>query len=180
MNIESIEHLYFNWLCAKVTTYNRYSTPSLTHWNLLRALHQTEFVWLLSGDDNRAEDGLELRRDFIFEAEAPDHPEWRRNPGCSVLEMLIAFSKRAEFQTGDKAKDWFWEFIDNLGLKEVNDGHEATLEDIEEVLDMFVWRTYDYDGDGGLFPLDYPTRDQQTLEIWYQFCDYLVDKGRLL
>lgn len=180
MNIESIEHLYFNWLCAKVNVYVRPTTPSLTHWNLLRTLHHTEFVWLLWGDENRAEDGLELRRDFIFEAEAPDYPDWRRNPGCSVLEMLIAFSRRAEFQTGDKARDWFWEMLDNLGLKEVDDGHEATPEDIEEILEMFVWRTYDYDGDGGLFPLTSPTRDQASLEIWYQFCDYLVDKGRLL
>jgi hypothetical protein len=179
MITEPFENAYFNWLCAKVN-YVMNPTPSLTYWNLLRALHNTEYVWILAGDDNRAEDGLELRREFIMEVETPDHPEWRRAPGCSVLEMLIAFSRRAEHMTGQKAKDWFWEMIDNLGLKEVNDGHEATEEDIGEILYDFVWRQYEYNGHGGLFPLDDPTRDQQEVEIWYQFCDYLADKDRLL
>jgi hypothetical protein len=179
MVTEPFEHMYFKWLCAKVV-YNMNPTPSLTYWNLLKTMQNTEFVWLLSGDDNRAEDGLELRREFILEAESPDDPSWRRDPGCSVLEMLIAFSRRTEYMTAQKAKDWFWEFIDNLGLKEVNDGHEATPEDIGEILDEFVWRTYEPSGHGGLFPLNDPQRDQTEVEIWYQFCDYLVDQGRLL
>jgi hypothetical protein len=178
MITEPFENLYFNWLCAKVI-YNMNPTPSLTYWNLLRTLHNTEFVWLLSGDDNRAADGLELRRDFIFEAEAPDHPDWRKHPGCSMLEMLIAFSRRAEHMTGEKAQEWFWEMIDNLGLKEVNDGHEATPEDIGEILDEFIWRTYEPNGQGGLFPLINPKRDQTEVEIWYQFAEYLVDQCRL-
>ena len=179
MITEPFENLYFNWLCAKVTFVMR-PTPSLTYDNLLRTLHNTEFVWLIAGDDNRAEDGLELRRDFILEAETPDDPEWRRFPGCSVLEMLIAFSRRAEHMTGQKAQDWFWEFMTNLGLSEVNDGHTASHEDIGDILYDFVWRTYEYNGYGGLFPLDEPLRDQTNVEIWYQFCDYLADKGRLL
>jgi hypothetical protein len=179
MTTEPLENMYFNWLCAKVI-YNMSPTPSLTYWNLLRTLHNTEFVWIMAGDDNRAADGLELRREFIFEAETPDDPDWRRYPGCSVLEMLIAFSRRTQHMTAQSARDWFWEFIANLGLQEVNDGHEATPEDIAEILDEFVWRTYDADGHGGLFPLNDPQRDQTELEIWYQFCDYLFDQGRLL
>lgn len=179
MITEPFEHMYFNWLCAKVTTFNRQRTPSLTYWDLLRTLQNTEFIWLLSGDDNRAEDGLELRRDFILEADAPDDPEWRRHPPCSVLEMLIAFAKRAEFQTGDKASQWFWEFIDNLGLKEFNDGYGVTQEEIWEILDPFLWRTYDARGRGGMFPIDHTNGDQREVEIWYQFCHYLSDNDRM-
>jgi hypothetical protein len=175
---EPFENLYFNWLCAKVV-FNMNPTPSLTYWTLLRTLHSTEFVWLLSGDDNRAEDGLELRVEFIFEAEAPDDPNWRRFPPCSVLEMLIAFSRRAAFATDEKAKDWFWEFIDNLGLKECNDGSNVTPEEIGEILDNFIWRTYDSRGRGGLFPIDNRNGDEREVEIWYQFCHYLDDKGRM-
>jgi hypothetical protein len=172
-----LENLYFQWLCAKVT-YVRNPTPSLTCWNLLKILHSTEFVWLLSGDDNRAKDGLELRIEFLFEGDIPDNQEWR-SLGCSVLEMLIAFSRRAEFMTDIPSSDWFWEFLDNLGLKQLNDGADIDLEEVEGILDRFIWRTYNSKGDGGLFPLNETDRDQRTVEIWYQFCEYLVDQDRM-
>lgn len=175
---EPLENLYFNWLCGKVM-YLENPTPSLTYWNLLRTLHNTEFVWLLSGDDNRAEDGLELRRYFLIAADIPDNLEWRALP-CSLLEMLIAFAQRAEFQSDVDASIWFWEFIANLGLTECNDAANFTEEEIGEVLYQLVWRTYDPAGNGGLFPLHHPKHDQTKTEIWYQFCEYLVDQNRSL
>jgi hypothetical protein len=175
---EPLENLYFNWLCAKVMHVEN-STPSLTYWNLLRTLHNTEFVWLIVGDDNRAEDGLELRGQFLIAADIPDHPEWRHEP-CGLLEMLIAFSRRAEFQTDRPASEWFWEFIENLGLLDCNDAANCNQDDIGEVLYQLVWRTYDMYGQGGLFPIEHPKHDQTKTEIWYQFCEYLVDQHRLL
>ena len=172
-----LEDLYFRWLCAKVT-YVRTPTPSLTYWKLLKILHNTEFVWLLSGDDNRSEDGKELRIEFLFEGDIPDNVEWRALP-CSILEMFIAFSRRAEFNTDIPARDWFWEFVDNLGLKELNDGAEIDLEEVERILDQFIWRTYNRKGEGGLFPISNINGDQREIEIWYQFCDYLVDQHRM-
>lgn len=174
---EPLENLYFNWLCAKVMRVKN-STPSLTYWNLLKALHKTEFVWLLSGDDNRAEDGVELRRRFLIAGDIPDDLDWRGQP-CSLLEMLIAFSSRAEFQSDEPAIQWFWEFIENLGLSECNDASGFHPDDVNEVLDRLIWRTYDYSGRGGLFPMHHPKHDQTKVEIWYQFCEYLVDQDRL-
>ena len=50
---EPLENLYFNWLSAKVI--NPLDTDrEATYWDLLRKLHNTEFVWVISGDDNRA------------------------------------------------------------------------------------------------------------------------------
>ena len=104
-------------------------------------------MWILVGDDNRAEDGIELRAEFIIQADIPDQEEWRRNPGCSMLEMFIAFSKRAEYMTiGITAKEWFWEFMDNLRLKHFNDAvftveHEQR---VDEILHDFTWRTYNF------------------------------------
>ena len=171
-----LENLYFKWLCAKVM-YVRTPTPSLTYWKLLKILHTTEFVWLLSGDDNRAADGIELRSDFLIEAQISDNQEWRAL-GCSLLEMFIAFSRRAQFQTAIPAHEWFWEFMDNLGLKEFNDGAD-NFEKVEEILDQFIWRTYNRNGEGGMFPLNSPNGDQRETEIWYQFCGYLVDQDRM-
>jgi hypothetical protein len=178
MTLEPLENLYFNWLCSKVVDV-RAPTPTLSYWTLLRTLQNTEFVWILSGDDNRAEDGKDLRREFLLMADIPDHPEWRHNTPCSILEMFVAFSRRAEFMTDIPAKDWFWEFMENLELNEYNDASGITPEDIDEILTVLIWRTYDMNGQGGLFPIEDPREDQRHVEIWYQFCDYLVDQERL-
>lgn len=174
---EPLENMYFNWLCAKVLNLKPLRNSS-TYWELLKKLHKTEFVWMISGDDNRCEDGKELRKEFILQADVPDDPEWRTIVGCSVLEMLIAFARRAEFQDETPLPIWFWEFLTNLGL----DGQTDPAFDpefVEMVLDDFVWRMYNSDGNGGLFPIRNPSVDQREIEIWYQFCEYLVDQDRL-
>jgi hypothetical protein len=175
---EPLENLYFNWLSAKVHNV-RNPTPSLSFDTLFKTLHNTEFVWLLSGDDNRAEDGKELRREFLIMGDIPDNPEWRTMVPCSVFEMLIAFSARAQKNSNTPAKEWFWEFLDNLNLREVNDASGVEPEEIYDTLEHFMWRRYQPNGDGGLFPLREPQSDQTEREIWNQFCDYLVDQNRL-
>lgn len=170
---EPLENLYFNWLCAKVNRVDN-PTPSLTYWNLLRQLHSTEYAWLISGDDNRAEDGVELRTEFINESNFPYNEGWE-GVGCSVLEMLIAFSRRAQFNAGETSQFWFWHFLDNLGLADANDASHIPPEEIDETLYTFVWRLYDESGAGGLFPMQNPPKDQKEVEVWYQFCEYLVD-----
>lgn len=170
-----LENAYFKWLCAKVIRTQQPSTPSLTYWKLLRMLHNTEFVWILRGDDNRAEDGVELRGEFAFESKTEIPSDWNEL-GCSLLEMLIAFARRAEFTTGTPSKEWFWEFLDNLHLSDLNDGAEFVEEDAEDILDGFVWRTYNMNGEGGILPLKNPPKDQRRVELWYQFSEYLEDR----
>ena len=171
---EPVENLYFNWLCAKVQRVE-VPTPSLTYWNLLRDLHNTEFVWLLSGDDNRAQDGLDLRLEYTRQSQIL----YESDLGCSILEMLIALSKRAAWNTSINYIDWFWIFIENLGLSKFNDAYSPSHLEIEEILYRFIWRTYDYYGRGGLFPLVNPKHDQRKVEIWYQFAEYLIEQERL-
>jgi hypothetical protein len=175
---EPLENLYFNWLCSKVLQVRR-PTPSLSFDTLFKTLHNLEFVWLLSGDDNRAEDGKELRREFFIMGNIPDDEEWRTQIPCSVFEMLIGFSRRADKNSRTSAKEWFWEFLKNLNLAEANDASGIEPNEIQDVIEMLLWRTYGPDGDGGLFPLRDPQRDQSEQEIWQQFCDYLVDQNRL-
>lgn len=167
---ESFDILYFDWLYAKIhlsdVPYNSYS-------ELLNILYKTEFIWLLSGDDNRAEDGTDLRADFIRESKLDIDASWF-NDGCSILELLVGFSKRAAFETELNSREWFWHFIQNLGLSGFYDGlFDASV--VDDILYNFVWRTYEYDGTGGLFPLKFPLNDQRKVEIWYQFCAYLID-----
>lgn len=169
---ESIENEYFNWLCARVTSVNARISESL-----LRLLHQTEFVWKIPTDSNREADGLELRVHFLNETRKQTHdPDWYHMP-CSVLEMLIAFADVASFQTGMSPDDWFAIFLRNLGI----DVHRAVTpvykREVCDILDTFIWRTYNPDGSGGLFPLRETYNNQTEVEIWYQFCEYLNDQG---
>lgn len=168
---EPIENEYFNWLCAKVL-----STSGNMYVDLMRILHKTPFVWFIPGDKNRADDGNELKTYFLNESGWENDPEWFSEP-CSVLEMLIAFANRASFQTDIPSRDWFWEFMINLQLDECRRVEESSEPVIEEILNTFVWRTYMPNGRGGIFPMNHPSRDQREVEIWYQFCDYLEDRG---
>jgi hypothetical protein len=169
---EPIQDEYFGWLCAKALP-----AYSQNYVDLMRILYRTEFVWLISGDRNRVEDGVELRDYFLREAFMKKDPEsdWFNEP-CSVLEVLIAFAKRAEFQTDIPVRDWFWTFLANLDLDEYRRVSSEDLPLIEEILYIFIWRTYNASGYGGLFPLDNPEEDQRKVEIWYQFCAWVDEK----
>lgn len=168
---EPIEGEYFNWLCAKVQ-----KTRALIYVDLLKILYSTEFTWVIPEDRNRAEDGLELRHDFLREAHARSDNQLINQP-CSVLEVLLAFANRASFQTDIPVRDWFWEMMDNLDLGEFRQVSRVDEVHIRERLHTFIWRTYDPSGYGGLFPMRWPKTDQRKVEIWYQFCEYLEDRG---
>jgi hypothetical protein len=171
---EPLEDRYFRWLCAKVIPLH-----SDNYYGLLGVLHRTEFVWVVHGDHNRAADGVELRLDFLREAGGPRQRDWFELP-ASVLEVLIAFAKRANFQLDTMpVSDWFWLMVKNLGLEDFRRITEDEVPLIQQILGAFIWRTYGSDGAGGLFPLLEPTRDQRKVEIWYQFCDYVEDRGLL-
>lgn len=168
---ESIDEAYFNWLCAKVLM------PGDTNYqDLLRILHQTEFSWLITGDKNRTEDGVELRYHFLTQTGWKKDQAWYEIP-CSVFEILISFADRASFQTDTPVLDWFWVFISNLRLDDFRQVSVVDLSEIDDILYNFIWRTYDEHGRGGLFPLDEPKEDQRQVEIWYQFCAWVDEKA---
>lgn len=168
---EPIDHEYFNWLCAKVQ-----KTRAPIYRDLLWILYTTEFTWVVPEDKNRAEDGVELRSDFIRESMVELESLWFNQP-CSVLEVLVAFANRASFNTAIPVRDWFWDFLDNLDLGEYRQVSLSDEVHIREKLHTFIWRTYDPSGYGGLFPMRWPKTDQRRVEIWYQFCEYLEDRG---
>ena len=68
--------------------------------------------------------------------------------------------------------------MENLGLKEFNDGN-ANPNEIARIIDRLIWRTYETNGEGSLFPLRMSAADQKHIEIWHQFCEYLMDQEQL-
>lgn len=166
---EPLENLYFNWLYSQVS--DAYP-PALYRTSLLGELHKIEYVWLIIGDDNRYEDGLELRIEFLDKNEF-EYDSYFLDEACSVLEMLIAFSRRASFQTEESPREWFWIMVDNLGLLELDDSVDTNCKSLKEIVSVFINRTYGSSGNGGLFPLRHTINNQRKVEIWYQFSEYL-------
>ena len=170
-----LDELYLTWLYAQICSVKE-KHPARTHWSLFRQLFTKEFVWIVPNDDNRLEDGKDLRREFLeYEAIDEVDPEWMRL-GCSMLEMLIGLSRRLAFEAEGEPRDWFWVLMGNLNLDSCNDSIRHDYEEVDEILDRVIWRTYKHDGHGGLFPLKHSDRDQRDVEIWYQLSAYLLEQ----
>ena len=172
-----LDDQYLTWLYDQVAS-ARLKNPSRTYWRMLRQLYTKEFVWLIPNDDNRVEDGRDLRYEFIDDngIHAEVDQEWL-TLGCSVLEMLIGLARRLAFEADGECREWFWKLIENLNLEDCNDRNYDNLHQraIDEAIDRVVWRTYSPSGRGGLFPLKHSGQDQREVEIWYQLSAYLLD-----
>jgi hypothetical protein len=177
---EPLEEQYFQWLYRKVASV-RMKNPARTYWSLLRRLHMKEFVMLIPNDDNRVEDGRDLRSEFLAETGVEGDLDWH-NMGCSMLEMLVALTRRLVFEAESDfdADDWFWLILQNIELNEYTDlyvKNRFTEELIDKIIDDVIWRRYDESGKGGLFPLNEPHGDQRRVELWYQMSSYLLERA---
>jgi hypothetical protein len=172
---EPLDFSYFRWLCSKVIDVREHR-PERTFETLLDVLFKTEYIWYVTGDDNRAEDGIDLRYEFLKFTRIDAPEEWMET-GCSVLEMLIAFARKAAYETNESTSKWFWIMLYNLELSEMNDLSEPDVIHISEILDQMIERTYGFTGHGGLFPLRETEYDQRFIEVWYQFNEYLYQQN---
>jgi hypothetical protein len=163
---------YYKWLISQIEFPVNFNE---SFDELLRYLHQTEFVWVVSGDDNRVQDAKDLRTDFMYKFDVPnDFPELGFADIVSVLEIIIAVSRILEFVAGGEAAAWAWRLIDNLGLNHFYDPLDLKkIKAVDEILETLIWRTYDRNGKGGFFPLLFPEEDQTKVEIWYQLNAYV-------
>ena len=173
---EPLDETYLIWLYRQVAPV-RLKNPARTYWSLIRQLFTKEYVWLVPNDDNRVEDGRDLRREFVEECEIDPDPEWM-GIGCSMMEMLLGLSRRLAFEGEGEPRDWFWHLLQNLELRDCSDlnyEEQDLFNIVEDILDQVIWRTYERDGTGGLFPLKNPHEDQRDTELWYQMNHYLLE-----
>lgn len=174
-----LDELYFTWLYSQVGS-TELANPTKTYWTLLRCLYTTEFIWFVPNDDNRKVDGRALRDEFLEEAGIVSADDFWMQLECSILEMLIGLSRRLSFEAEGSESGWFWRLIRNLGLQnctDYRDGMPFPQEQVEVTLHDLMWRLYHPNGQGGLFPLEHPTRDQRNVEIWYQMSAYILERG---
>lgn len=175
MDNDKINERYLAWLIDLVDSDRVYE-------RLLSFLHNVEFsdrtAKLIPNDINRIDDGRYLREKFCFRYQRSSNkqlccsfyenlfPDY----GCSILELLIGLAYRIDDNFGIKSyRDWFWDMMANLDL--VDNGMSVRV--MDDICRRFLSRNYDRTGEGGLFPLKYPDRDQRNIEIWYQLNAYL-------
>lgn len=166
---------YFEWLCEVVDS-KRFS-KHVSYRKLLMHLHNIEFTWFIPYDDNRADDGIMLRRKYALARHDEELSDYISGP-CSVLEMMAALAIRCEESImddtlfGNRTGQWFWGMIHNLGLSPMNDSN-FDAEFVDNVIARFLNREYEPDGKGGLFTIKNCDHDLRTVEIWRQLSWYL-------
>lgn len=172
---DRISDEYFEWLCELVDS-KRFS-KRVSYRKLLMHLHNIEFTWFIPHDDNRADDGIQLRRRYALTQHDVSLSNYISGP-CSVLEMMVALAIRCEESImddtmfGNRTGQWFWGMIHNLGLSPMNDS-EFDRDFTDDVIARFLNREYEPNGKGGLFTIKNCERDLRTVEIWCQLSWYL-------
>jgi hypothetical protein len=160
---------YLRWLVPQIRDVEK----SPMFWDLFKIMFEKEFEWLVPNDDNRLQDGLDLRAEFCY-ANHIRAGSLNRMGHCSFLEVLIGLSRRMAFAAGGSAQGWAWQFVENLELTRMSDPlGRRRLRKVNEILDTAIWRTYTPDGVGGFFPLAWPDEDQTKKELWYQMAAYI-------
>jgi hypothetical protein len=169
---DELEAGYLKWLSDQV--------GALEYMRLTNEMYNVTFNASVPNDDNRAAEGKNLRTEYlsIIGQDPSDHYQWLAVP-CTLLEMLVGLTARAQFMSGMPAIMWFGIFLDNLGLQHYNDddwkpNHRRI---ISAKLVSLNERTYERTGSGGLFPVYQTNLDQRTVEIWYQMCAYIQENG---
>lgn len=173
------EKLYLEWMYTMVCgeEYGEYK-------RLFDKLYDTTFYYVLPMDQNREADGRELRYIYGHEHGLSDEEiqEYLDTKPCTVLEMLIAFVRRYEFQVtydteeGDRTSLWWWIIVTNMGLNEFTDSADWTDEDVDYILDNFMERKFNPDGSGGgPFILPGTDKDLRTIDFWSQMNLFMTD-----
>ena len=176
---------YLDWLESFTIDEQVPDDRRLTYKKLLRKLWDIPFVGSIGNDDDRGDEGLELRTRYndILAKKAgrgefvtPDVHDIYGD--CRVLEMLIALSMRMydlmqDMGIYNSVSRWFWEIMSNVGFDELDDyiyddldGDgivESMVNDIQSLHERKSGRP------GGWFYVE----DWRSLEIWYQMHEYL-------
>jgi hypothetical protein len=175
MTEQSIREHYFDWMLEKISA-EEPPRKKPSYMKLFQHLDSREFIALIGLDENRAAAGVDMRyRYFGNECGYTDHQiaNYLDVRPCSILEMMVALSIDLENIMADPDKGcqlgrWFWDMIVSLELDDQYDSRYSRKV-VDEKLDRFLHRAYEYNGRGGLFTVENKKRyDMRTIDIWYQ------------
>jgi hypothetical protein len=165
----TVDYEYYIWLTQKIDIPN-----GKKYLDLFERMHNVEFVWTVPNDDNRVQDAIDLRGQFL---EIRGGGELELG-GATCLEVVVALSRRVAFIASGNghSHQWAWTLLKNLGLHRFSDPlTPEKMNRVDHILHDLVWRDYHPDGRGGFFPLQNPDVDQTKVEIWYQLNAYVSE-----
>jgi hypothetical protein len=165
----TVDYEYYHWLTKKIDIPNKKD-----YLDLFEIMHNVEFVWTVPNDDNRVQDGLDLRPEFLSIRGGGE----LNLGGATCLEVLIALSRRVAFiaDGGHHSSRWAWVLLKNLTLHKFSDPLTPEKANrVNNILHDLIWRDYHPDGRGGFFPLQNPDIDQTKVEIWHQLNAYVSE-----
>lgn len=175
--MNKVDWAYYNDLCALVSGEFGYSAGDYDR--LLRCLYDLQFYIIDDMmDDKWFEDIEELRirlnRDYGGENE----------DDYNVFEALVAIALAMEnrimtnSELGDRTVLWFWSMLENLEV--VYTDYDFDEEYTEAIIERWLSRNYDRNGDGSPFPLKNSGEDLRNASIWRMAQLWLAEnfKGR--
>ena len=175
-----MEGEYLRWLIESIDprhTVGDYYQP------VYDELYLTDFKWMtrFPDDENRAADGVWLRRVFAEEngLEVSDLGlDWKP---CSVLEMLVAIARRIEYEIlawpgEENVPKWFWMFMENLDIGP-DSRRISDLNYVDNQISNWLNRRITRDGSGGIFVSHIHGIDMRKLSIWSQMNAVLNEKS---
>jgi len=185
----TIQELYLRWLEEFVVASNYKGKSYIKLCNLLMKL---PFIWSpeIPLDENRKYDVQSLLRDLYIQSQS----DWYRleedeildfpNVPVSFLELIISLAMRIdmdfmrEVNDVDNSRVYFWVIIKNLGFLKYDDESwtEDSIIEIVNRVNIVQDRKYDFNGNGGLFPLKEAKNDQRNVQIWNQLCNFVNEK----
>ena len=172
---DRINNEYFEWLCELIDS-KRFS-KQVSYRKLLMHLHNIEFTWTIPLDDNRSDDGIQLRRRYGLHQNDMSVIDYILGP-CSVLEMMVGLAVRCEewitddTEYGDRTGQWFWGMVRSLGLSSMTNP-SFDRDYVDDVIGRFLNHEYEPNGKGGLFTIRNCKYDLRKVEIWCQLSWYL-------
>ena len=165
---------YFEWMYSSVFTDSEGNYIPCYH-ELLQYLNSINFRYTIAMDGNRESDGISLRYHYGWYEHVPDAviaSEIDIYP-CSVLEMMVALSRRMESDVmgdsdyGNRTHIWFFNMLESLGIEDMTDENFSEFI-VANAIDNWMDHNYASDGKGGLFTLKCPYQDLRRVEIWEQ------------
>lgn len=152
---------------------------------LCEILHRTSFLSYISMDENRGEEGMELREEWA-DTDGGDADELTDvTPySATMLEILVILGRRMAFEMADSQWEadtgkWVMELLENAGLDIFTN---LRLEDdpngealVQRKLYDIIHRRYDRNGRGSFFPLHQAEYNQRDSELLIQMNNYLEE-----
>lgn len=181
----NLRRAYFRWL------YNKVTNPKKSYRKLAGYLDTQPFYWSVPNDGNREMDCIREREIFLAEESFfvdnySEQQEYFMKEPVTVFEVMAVLASRLYFQMDGLGEpkemyDWFEELLKNIELDYLIDSrfynNQLIYEEIDEILDTLLDRSYDKSGNGSFFPLKRKTKlSMPTTEIWYQMMAYLDER----